>query len=338
MPLKLSDKLKLASVAALLLIALTGVLLLYRQWPTDSQTAAIPTTLPDIALSTPSAPSLNADARRLLRLVQSDDTEQAAVMLAKNPSLAKANIAGSGITPLHMAHSVAMAKLLLDNGADINARDTRHSATPLRYVAARLSGRKQSILDLIRFLQSKGASASDIYLASAVGDVTQLEKILAANPSLIDKPSSENDVLFHACAPLQIAAYVGQFDSAKLLLEHGANVHNQGSWSNTEPLEKAAWTGSADVVELLLDHGAKIDGTDKDFTHSPLYNAATMGHADVVKILLTHGADTSPRLIPDVRNAMNQPDQGGPTPGTHEEFQQVLAMLNATPLTQTPAR
>ncbi|MGD0767008.1 MAG: ankyrin repeat domain-containing protein [Tepidisphaeraceae bacterium] len=335
MPLKPANKTTLAAVAGLLAVLLLGAVLLYWQWPAESQPDAISTTLP--APSGPSAASLYADVRRFFRVVESDDTQRAAAMLAKNPSLAKAKRTDDGVTPLHLASSVAMAKLLLDNGADINALDPHHSATPLRWAASSLSDRKQTTRDLIRFLQSKGAAEPDIFFAAAVGDLAQLEKILASGSSHIDERANVNDVLFAGCAPLQIAAYTGQFDAAKLLLDRGANVHDRSGWNNTEPLEKAAWTGSAEIVTLLLDHGALVDGPDKVFAHSPLYNAAVMGHAAVVKILLAHGASTSPKLIPAVRSAMQHIGSGGPgspPPGDPEEFQQVLAMLDAMASTQ----
>jgi hypothetical protein len=329
MPLKSADKAALAIITGLLAVLSLGALFLYWQWPTESQPVATST-----APSGPTVASLHADVHRFFRLVQSDDTRQAAAMLANNPSLAKERLTADGVTPLHLASSVAMAKLLLDNGADIDARDARNSATPLRWAAAALWDRKPQTRDLIRFLQSKGAAEPDIFFAAAVGDVAQLDKILARDSSHIDERAKANDILFGGCAPLQIAAYAGQFDAAKLLLDHGANVHDRSGWNNTEPLEKAAWTGSADIVTLLLDHGALVDGPDRIFTHSPLYNAAVMGHAAVVKILLAHGAVTSPKLVPAVRVAMQHIDPNGPPAGAPAEFQQVLAMLIAIPSTQ----
>ncbi|MGD0389658.1 MAG: ankyrin repeat domain-containing protein [Tepidisphaeraceae bacterium] len=338
MPLKPADKATLAAVAGLLAVLSLGALLLYWQWPTESQPVAIPTTLP--APSGPTVASLHADMRRFFRIVESDDTQRAAAMLAQNPSLAKEIRPEDGVTPLHLAHSVAMAKLLLDNGADLNARDARHSASPLRWAAFESWDGKHQTRDLVRFLQSKGAAEPDIFFAAAVGDVAQLGKILAHDSSQIDEQAGANDVLFAGCTPLQIAAYAGQSDAAKLLLDRGADVHDRSGWNDTEPLEKAAWTGRADIVTLLLDHGALVDGPDRIFTHSPLYNAAVMGHAAVVKILLAHGAATSSKLIPAVRTAMQHIDSNtnGPIPGTPEEFQQVLATLNAIPSTQASMR
>jgi ankyrin repeat protein len=330
MALKSADKLKLAAAGALLIIMALGALIVWSQLPTDSAPDVI---APPVQATQPPPPK--SDFGHFLRIVQSDDTEQATAVLAKDPSLAKQSRSRDGATPLHLAISVSMAKLLLDNGADINAHKSAYSGTPLRWAASQLLDRKPESRKLVRFLQSRGAVEPDIYFAAAVGDIPQMKKLLAGDPSLLDKSSRSGDVLFDSCSPLQIAAYADEFDSAKFLIDQGANVRNRSGWHNTEALEKAAWVGSADIAAILLDHGASVDGPDKVYTNTPLQNAATMGHADVVKILLAHGATINRRLIPDVRAAMQHPPENeGPLPGTQDEFKQVLEILSAIAATQ----
>jgi hypothetical protein len=337
MDLKPADKLKLAAAAGLLLITSATGLYLFLEWSTASPPEAAPTTQAAVGPPVANGPSY-ADVRRFVRFVKSDDVAQAAAMLATDASLAKVMSSQDRATPLHLATSVAMAKLLLDNGADIDARDGRYSATPLRWAASNLWDHSHSRMDLVRYLQSKGGSETDIYFAAAVGDVARLQTILAGDPSLVNKRSDNNDVLFGGGTPLQVAAYADRLDVVKSLLDHGANIHDRSEWKNTEAVEKAAWTGAADVVEYLLDHGATVNGTDKDFTHSPLHNAATSGHADVVKILLAHGAVGSPMLISAVRSAMANAHPGDPNTGTPQEFQEVLAMLKAMPAAPVSTR
>ena len=334
MHLRATDKAKLATAAAVLILVL-GVPFLYWRWTASSQTDSSHATMPTTSPTASPAAEQQASLRQFLQVVQSDDTAKAMEMLNKNPALAKADRAEDGATALHLARSVAMAKLLLDNSADLNARDTRYFARPLRWAAAELMERNAATPELIRFLESKGAAEPDIIFAVAVGDLAQMAKLLASDSSLLDERSDDQDVLFGGCTPLQIAAYFGQLDAAKMLIQSGADIHDRSGWNNTEPLEKAAWTGHADVVALLLDHGAKVDGTDQDFTHSPLYNAAKAGQADVVKILLAHGAAMSPALIPAVRKAMQNIGHNGPAPGTPAEYQRVLTLLGAPASTQS---
>ena len=338
MALHAVHKLKLAAAVGLLLITAFAGLYLFLEWSTASPPEVIPTTQPVVAPPPVATGPSSADVRRFVRFVQSDDTAHAAAMLAKDASLVKAKNAQDHATPLHLARSVAMAKLLLDNGADLNALDGHSSATPLRWAASNLWDHSPSRMDLVKYLESKGASEPDIYFAAAVGDVARLGTILAGDSTLVNKRSDKNDVLFGGAAPLQIAAYTDQLDAVKFLLDHGADVHDRSEWSNTESIEKAAWTGGADVVALLLDRGATVNGTDRDFTHSPLYNAATSGHAEVVKILLAHGAAGSPMLIPAVRRAMAGAHPGDSNTGTPQEFQDILGMLKAMPSTSASMR
>jgi hypothetical protein len=335
MALKPGDKIKLALVAGLLLISTSVGLFLFLEWSTAPEPLAQETsaTEPSIAAAPPGpvAPSFS-DIHKFQKLVQSDDTQHAAEMLAREPALVSVKLTNDHATALHLVSSVAMAKLLLDNGADINALDGHYSATPLRWAASNTWNHAPWVTDLIKFLESRGAKPeTDIYFASAVGDISRIQTLLANDPSLINKKSDNNDPLFGGATPIQIAAYADQLETVKFLLDHGASVHDRSEWKNTEPIEKAAWTGAADVVQLLIDRGAKVDGTDSDFRDSPLYNAATSGHADVVRILLAHGAKTSPMLIPGVRDAMASARPGNPNTGTPKEFQEILEMLNAAP-------
>ncbi len=59
-------------------------------------------------------------------------TDILANLLDKNPELVKAK-GGDGCTPLHFAHDVATAQLLLDHGADLDARDDDHNSTPAQW-------------------------------------------------------------------------------------------------------------------------------------------------------------------------------------------------------------
>jgi ankyrin repeat protein len=331
MNLKPLDKVKLAAAAGLLLIASFGGLYFFLEWSTASPPEEMPSTQPAATPPPIAAGPSFADVQRFVRFVQSDDTVHAAAMLAKDPTLVKARSTSDRATPLHLAVSVAMAKLLLDNGADINALDGHSSATPLRWAASNLWDHNPSRMELVRYLQSKDGSETDIYFATAVGDIARMETIVSGDPALVNKRSNNKDVLFGGAAPIQIAAYAGRLDAVKFLLDHGANIHDRSEWKNTEAVEKASWTGAADVVAFLLDHGATVNGTDRDFRDSPLYNAATSGHADVVKILLAHGATDAPILIPDVRKAMTRAHPGDPNTGTPQEFQEILAMLKAMP-------
>src|SRR5215472_7521990 len=78
-------------------------------------------------------------------------TDELAEMLAIDPSLIDAR----GIdarTPLHCAGTVAVAALLLDHGARIDARDEDHDSTPAQWTIGKSP-------EVARFLLGHGAKA-----------------------------------------------------------------------------------------------------------------------------------------------------------------------------------
>jgi ankyrin repeat protein len=96
-------------------------------------------------------------------------TDQLAEMLAIDPSLIDAKGMDER-TPLHCAGTVAVAALLLDHGARIDARDEDHDSTPAQW-------RIGESPDVARFLLERGAKA-DIFLAAALGDVALAERLV----------------------------------------------------------------------------------------------------------------------------------------------------------------
>jgi ankyrin repeat protein len=97
-------------------------------------------------------------------------------LVAADPAAARAR-GGDGQTPLHVAASVEIAELLLDAGAEIDALDVDHESAPAQYAIGERT-------DVARFLVSRGARA-DILLASALGDVDRVRRILDDDPAAI---------------------------------------------------------------------------------------------------------------------------------------------------------
>ena len=95
--------------------------------------------------------------------------DQMAEMLATEPSLIDAK-GMDARTPLHCAGTVAVAALLLDHGARIDARDEDHDSTPAQW-------RIGESPDVARFLLERGAKA-DIFLVAALGDMALAERLV----------------------------------------------------------------------------------------------------------------------------------------------------------------
>ncbi|HEY1753804.1 MAG TPA: ankyrin repeat domain-containing protein [Bryobacteraceae bacterium] len=142
-------------------------------------------------------------------------------------------------------------KLLLDKGADVNAR--MKDSTETRTVFTN------------QWLDENGATA--FLRASQSGDVPLMKLLLAhgADPKI--------DTTLHVTA-LQVAAGIGwvegityewssdqTLEAVKMLLDLGLDPNAQADTGRTA-LHGAAHKGSTAVVQVLVDHGAKLDVRD----------------------------------------------------------------------------
>jgi len=115
-------------------------------------------------------------------------------LLALDPQLVHAR-GGDGQFPLHFSATVEIAALLLDRGAAINARDIDHESTAAQYLVSsrqHMEWQVSSRQDVVRFLISRGAQ-TDILMASAIGDLALVERILNDDPETIRITVSERN-------------------------------------------------------------------------------------------------------------------------------------------------
>lgn len=119
--------------------------------------------------------------------------------------------------------------------------------------------------------------------AAARGEVPLIKKILELDPVLLD---SKDDT---GLTPLMAAAYSGQTDTVKFLLEVKALVGVKDKDGLTA-LMFATNAGKLDCAKLLLDAGAGVNEPAHDGS-TPIMFAAQHGFNDVVKLLLERGAD-----------------------------------------------
>ena len=95
-------------------------------------------------------------------------------------------------------------------------------------------------------------------------------------------------------SPLHGSSAFGHVDSARILLDHGANV-NAHSDEGATPLHLASVHGHLRLAQLLLEHKAISNARTKVSDSTPLYLASEEGHLEIVRLLLDHGADVAAR-------------------------------------------
>jgi ankyrin repeat protein len=125
------------------------------------------------------ARSARIDAHAAARLGMLDRLKE---LVAADPGLVHAR-GGDGQTPLHFASSVEIAEYLLAQGADIDARDIDHESTPAQWMASERQ-------EVARRLVKRGC-ATDLLMASALGDLDLVRRHLDGDPASIRMSVSE---------------------------------------------------------------------------------------------------------------------------------------------------
>jgi ankyrin repeat protein len=199
---------------------------------------------------------------------------------------------GDGQTPLHFARSRAVVDLLLDAGADIDARDLDHRATPAQWMIGDVEP-QTSRLGLAAYLVERGATA-EIFLAAALGLTRRAVAMLERDPSLLalrtgqgeygEKPPSSHHIYFWTIGqnftPLQTASKFGQRqtlaamrrfatpqqrlllachdgdrESATAIVRDHPGIVATLTHDDRRALTDEAWAANAPAVELMLELG-----------------------------------------------------------------------------------
>ncbi|WP_155912090.1 ankyrin repeat domain-containing protein [Methylobacterium sp. 77] len=92
---------------------------------------------------------------------------------------------------------------------------------------------------------------------------------------------------------LMLAAYNGQAETARVILDHGGDPELSNDRGQT-PLAGAAFKGDMTIVHLLLEKGADVDGVGTG-TRTPLMTSAMFNRTEMVELFLAKGADPDKR-------------------------------------------
>ncbi len=258
------------------------------------------------------------DVHHLVRLDRIEDVKQA---LAADPSLICAR-GGDGQLPLHFAKTVAMADLLLDRGAEIDAIDVDHESTAAQWMI-------RDRHDVARHLVMDRGGRTDILLASALGDEASVTRILDADPAAIRTTVSEqyfpkkdaraggtiyNWTLGRSKSAHEIAREFGHEDLVQRLLQRtpddmklsvACELGDEALFrqllrdrpgiaatliaEDRRKLADAARNNNATAVRLMLEAGWPPDARGQH-NATALHWAGFHGNAAMVRSLLAHGA------------------------------------------------
>ncbi len=241
-------------------------------------------------------------ANELIDAVRARDYEKTARIVQRSPERVKLSNA-NGTTALHEAVSIGdfhLTRLLLDNGADIQAQAGTGFSTGQKPIHVALyAGWRDRILirkkaALAGYLIARGADYN-ILVASAVGDTRRVREYLDAEPSLANfRDTCER-------LPISIAAGRGHHDIVELLLERGADPNApEPDAPRGKALLEAAFHGHAATARLLLEHGADPNGN-VDSTGTAFHHARK--DPELYELMKSYGGRAD--IIPPISAAVN---------------------------------
>lgn len=206
----------------------------------------------------------SSQAGEIHEAVAAGDLNKVRMLLKADPILLESED-NNGNTPLNLAcfhdftKEPAVARFLMDKGANVNTKNNE-GFTPLHGACAGTG----PDFNLVQALIAKGANAN---VKQRDGNIP--------------------------LTPLQGAAMNGDLKTAKLLIDHGADVDTYDKVTGSTILQMAiTFNSNEDMSKLLIESGAKPNQKDVQ-GNTELHLAAMRGFDEVIRLLVKHGADVN---------------------------------------------
>ena len=234
-------------------------------------------------------------------------------MVADNPALVHER-GGDGQFPLHFAETAEIVDILIDAGADPDARDIDHEGTPAQW---RIKNE-----EVLRRLIDRGATP-DIFMAIALDDPELVKQMLADDPESISRKTNDagNPIIPSTApgshiytyelgflGPLQVAANLGKDRAYQVLFDLSPPVAQllAACWKNdrktalelkiyvkdlspddASQLAAAARARRHELLQLMIEVGFPVDAQDHEGM-SALHWTGFHGDSEGMKLVLPY--------------------------------------------------
>lgn len=235
------------------------------------------------------AASLSGSAPVVRRLLDAGAKPDAALLSGETPLMAASR-----------AGKTAAVEALLARGANPNARGAR-AQTALMWAVS------QKHADVVKLLL---AAKADVHARTE-----SWSQMMAVPPHGL--PEYNRLIPHGADTALMFAARVGDAESARLLVEAGADVNDHDAWG-VSATSLAAFSGHGEIARYLLDKGADPNNDKPGFT--ALHSAIMRRDEPTVAALLARGADPNAAV-----------KAWTPTRRSSDDYHFMPALVGATP-------
>ena len=228
-----------------------------------------------------------ADVEQLFTAIREGRADEVKRLLDTNPALAAAH-GSKGMSTVTAALFVRSGEGFVPVGKNaILAALLKHRAPIDRFEAAALSGRvrvaQEIDADPAYLAAESGFGWTPLHFAAYGGNL-EVAKLLLDRGAAIDRRANTK----FRNTPLQVSLLTGEEEMAAFLVARGADVRIEQDEGFTA-LHEAAQIGSEKLIALLLDAGADPNSRGKD-GRTPLAVARKANHSGAAKLLESRGA------------------------------------------------
>lgn len=254
-----------------------------------------PTAIPPTAIPSTVVPP-TSDA--LLNAIKADDVAEVQRILEAGID---PNIEVNGVHPMFAAvnmDNLDVVKLMVSNGGDVTYETA--SGTSLLHAAS--IGKELLVAEFILeqlieqgwdINQQKQDSSGFTLFYDAVGAQNfPFAELLLESGADIDKPGN-----YQNTTPLLFYSRLGQVESVRFLVSHGADLDYQDEFGLTalhHAVVEDPNSGGGDIIiatmQVLIDGGASLD-LETGGGMTPLELALSLGHDEIAQVLIDAGAE-----------------------------------------------
>ncbi len=211
--------------------------------------------------------------------------------------------------------NVALVRLLVEAGADVNAAEGFGGNTPLHEAV------EQGDAEIVKILVAAGADVeaegfmrrTPLSLAAEEGATEIMQILLGPGPEADTSADGEDkeaaSVPSMGSEALFTAIENDDVEMVRVLVEAGADVNAAEGFGGNTPLHEAVEKGDAEIVKILVAAGADVEA-EGFMSRTPLSLAAEEGATEIMLILLGPGPEAGTSADGEDKEAASVPPMG----------------------------